>query len=92
MGLKNRRKTYPLCNRRQKIGSGSVMSFCLIFGDWETLEASPMLRLIFEHQTKGFKLSSVFKLLLNTNDFHVIVQRNTSMPFFWYSNHEYQIS
>jgi len=42
----------------KKIGGDSVISFCLMFGGWENLEALPMLRLVFEHQTKGFRLSS----------------------------------
>jgi hypothetical protein len=30
-----------------------------MFGGWEALEASPMQGRCFEHQTKGFKISSV---------------------------------
>jgi hypothetical protein len=42
----------------KKIGGESAILFCLMFGGWKALKASPMLGRVFEHQTIGFKLSN----------------------------------
>jgi len=69
MGLKNRRKTYPLCNERQKNRRrfGCLYRFVYCFGVLMSLKAAQIKVCCFEHWTKGFILSphqkAVIKIL-----------------------------